>query len=105
MDKMRGEGRKMSVFVHGQGIKTVHAGEKTGNLNYGKRENDFKILILLTRIPVNLYHYIIYFLNQKLNYVLLVMYLYHLELQANLKKIGQKNYSIFSTYWRNGIVP
>ena len=28
VDKMRGrEGLKMSVFVHAQGIKTVHAGE------------------------------------------------------------------------------
>ena len=27
VDKMRGEGgQKMSVFVHAQGIKTVHAG-------------------------------------------------------------------------------
>ena len=26
VDKMRGGGQKMSVFVHAQGIKTVHAG-------------------------------------------------------------------------------
>ena len=27
VDKMRGGGQKMSVFVHAQGIKTVHTGE------------------------------------------------------------------------------
>ena len=26
VDKMRGEGSKMFVFAHAQGIKTVHAG-------------------------------------------------------------------------------
>ena len=26
VDKMRGEGSKMSVFVHARGIKNVHAG-------------------------------------------------------------------------------
>ena len=26
LDKMRGEGSKMPVFVHAQGIKTVHLG-------------------------------------------------------------------------------
>ena len=26
VDKMRGVGKKMSVFVHAQGIKTVHVG-------------------------------------------------------------------------------
>ena len=31
VDKMRGEGgQKMSVFVHAQGIKTVHAGGGQG---------------------------------------------------------------------------
>ena len=30
VDKMRGEGVKMSVFVHAQGIKTVQAGVRVG---------------------------------------------------------------------------
>ena len=30
VDKMRGEGQKMSVFVHAQGVKTVHAGGGRG---------------------------------------------------------------------------
>ena len=35
VDKMRGRGSKMSVFVHAQGIKTVHAeggGSKNGKI-------------------------------------------------------------------------
>ena len=34
VDKVRGEGSKMSVFVHAQGVNTVHAGEgsKSGKI-------------------------------------------------------------------------
>ena len=33
VDKMRGEGSKMSVFVRAQGMKTVHAGGGRGSKN------------------------------------------------------------------------
>ena len=37
VDKMRGGGgQKMSVFVHAQGIKTVHAGGGGGGSKNGK---------------------------------------------------------------------
>ena len=41
VDKMRGGGSKMSVFVHGYGIKTVHAGG--GGVN--KWQNSVYVII------------------------------------------------------------
>ena len=43
MDKMRvGGGQKMSIFVHTQGIKTVHAGRGGGGK---KRQNSVHVVV------------------------------------------------------------
>ena len=41
VDKMRGGGQKMSVFVHAQGIKTVHA--EGGGVK--KWQNSFHVVV------------------------------------------------------------
>ena len=51
MDKMRGGGgQKMSVFVHAQVIKTVHAGE--GGVK--KRQNSVHVVVECPLMSLNL---------------------------------------------------
>ena len=42
VDKMRGGGQKMSVFVHAQGITTVHA---RGGRGVKKRQNSVHVVV------------------------------------------------------------